>query len=243
MGGSQMKPGGSDQNEAPRSVEDLNAATPTVPLEQQLPNYGKKRAQPPVSTSAPVTAPTSSNANQAADQTAQASNVSAAPTVVAAPQANNAAATANDTRPQVFNDPRLSKAVVPAEGSIATQQAFNTAQVAANSELAAQQPSVYSADEQELISGKGGFTVQLMATVQKAKLDDFVKVNHLQTLVKVYTAQRNGETWYLAVYGDFKTAGEAQQAIQRLPHAMRELNPWVKSMRLVQTEIKTHKVI
>lgn len=244
MGGSQMSPGGSDQNEAPRSVEELNAATPTVPLEQQLPNYGKKRTQPV----APAATPTSGDAGRIANQPAQAANVNAAPAVAAAPQANNAApvvapVTAQvDKRPQVFNDPRLSKSAPPAEGAVATQQAFNSAQIAANSGIAAQQPTVYSADEQQLISGKG-FTVQLMATVQKPKLDAFIQQNHLQDLVKVYTAQRNGETWYLAVYGDFKTADAAQQAIQRLPHAMRELNPWVKSMRLVQTEIKTNKVI
>lgn len=242
MGNSQMAPGGTDQNQAPRSVEELNAATPTVPLEQQLPNYGKKRQTP-----ASVTPQTSSDAGRLMNQPVQAAtSVNSAPTAAAVSQANNSTVVAApqeaNNRPQAINDPRLAKNAAP-EGVVASQQAFNDAQTSANSQVAAQQVTAYSGDEQELSSFKGGYTVQLMATVQKTKLDDFVKQNHLQNLVKVYTAQRNGETWYLAVYGDYKTADAAQQAIQRLPHAMRELNPWVKSMRLVQTEIKTQKLI
>lgn len=230
MGDSQMAPStpGANQNEAPRTVEELNAATPSVPLEQQLPNYGKKRVQP--SSSSIPAAPTS-DAGKMGNQPLEANNTVAAPT---------AALKASDT-PKAVYDPRLAKGAAP-EVATGTQQAFSDAQSAANSTVAAAQPSVYSADEQQLINGKG-FTVQLMATVQKNKLDDFIAQNNLQNLVKVYTAQRNGETWYLAVYGDFKTADAAQKAIQRLPHAMRELNPWVKSLRLVQTEIRTHKLI
>jgi DamX protein len=41
---------------------------------------------------------------------------------------------------------------------------------------------------------------------------------------------RDGETWYVVVYGSYRDRTKAKAAISGLPVALRELKPWVRQV-------------
>ncbi|MGL4769597.1 MAG: SPOR domain-containing protein, partial [Plesiomonas shigelloides] len=56
--------------------------------------------------------------------------------------------------------------------------------------------------------------------------------------LRVYETRRNGRAWYVVIMGNYPTVAQAKQAINTLPTAMKADQPWVKSYRQVQTELK-----
>lgn len=88
-----------------------------------------------------------------------------------------------------------------------------------------------------------GYTIQLMASNQLKKVEDFITTHHLQGKVDYFAASYHGSNWYLLTYGQYPSVAAAKEAVSQLPHELQALKPWVKSMRLVQKEKRLHQVV
>ncbi len=224
MGGADMRSTAEPKYTESKSVEEMNSATPDASINKHLPRIGVQRqVQPAVESLKPATSSPQSNAQQAL------------------PQAQHKVS--HHTSPQ---DPRLAKGAQPQSpfaAQEAVQQIASQHGVTAPGVVAAADNHSYSADEMALMHDQGGYTIQLMAAEQKSQVDHFIERHHLQGLVKVYEAKRNGKTWHMVVYGDYPTSQAAHASVKRLPKGLRHVKPWVKSVRLVQTEIRLRKII
>lgn len=97
--------------------------------------------------------------------------------------------------------------------------------------------------QQALMRVQGNYTLQLMASADIKAVQSFVRRHRLQGKVKYYHASYHGNTWYMLLYGTYATVTQARAAKQQLPSAVRSLQPWVKSLRLVKKEIRLGRII
>ncbi len=104
------------------------------------------------------------------------------------------------------------------------------------------QTSELNQAEKELLSTRSQYTLQLMASVDLASVESFVREHHLQGKAHFYQAAHNGSTWYMLLYGSYASREEAHAAIGHLPTSVQSLHPWVKSFRLVKEEIRQRRV-
>jgi DamX protein len=74
------------------------------------------------------------------------------------------------------------------------------------------------------------YTIQLLGASHEAEASSFIKTHSLQGKAVYYHTQRNGGSWYVVVYGLYKSRAEAQQALQQLPEELRGTGAWVNSM-------------
>lgn len=99
-----------------------------------------------------------------------------------------------------------------------------------------------SAAERQLM-GEGGYTVQLMASVNLRALHSFAQRHRLQSRVKYYHAIYHGKQWYMLVYGSYPSRRAAKTAIRQLPSSIQAMHPWIKSLTTVKKEIVLRRVI
>ncbi|WP_202215203.1 SPOR domain-containing protein, partial [Klebsiella pneumoniae] len=55
---------------------------------------------------------------------------------------------------------------------------------------------------------------------------------------QVYETTRNGKSWYVLVYGNFPTVGDAKREVERLPAEIQGKKPWVRKMQQVHQDMK-----
>lgn len=88
-----------------------------------------------------------------------------------------------------------------------------------------------------------GFTLQLMGNHNERVIKNFIASHHLQNKATYYYSSFQHSKWYMLVYGQYKTVGEAHAAIATLPPELRHLQPWIKPIRDVKAEIKTRHLV
>jgi len=99
-------------------------------------------------------------------------------------------------------------------------------------------------DNAKLASEKSNdYTMQLMASNKLSDVKAFIAQNNLGGAAHYYETQLDGKPWYMLTYGDYRTAGQAQMAMQQLPSAVQDHHPWVKSLAIVQKEVREQKVL
>lgn len=69
---------------------------------------------------------------------------------------------------------------------------------------------------------------ELYRTARKHKLTNYL----------VYETERHGQRWYVLVSGEYPTLTAANKALKALPAELRRNGPWVRSLQLVQKEMK-----
>lgn len=81
------------------------------------------------------------------------------------------------------------------------------------------------------------YTLQLFATVNEARVEDFVAQHALQGAAAYYrTREEDGDLYHL-VFGDHPSRTQAETAVHLLPESMREMTPWVRPFRAIQTQL------
>ncbi|MBL4759524.1 MAG: SPOR domain-containing protein [Mariprofundaceae bacterium] len=88
-----------------------------------------------------------------------------------------------------------------------------------------------------------GYTLQLMGNHHEGVVTQFIQKHHIQGKAKYYYSSFHKGKWYMLVYGQYKTVGEAHAAIAKLPHDLRRMQPWIKPNRDVKAEIKTRHLV
>jgi septal ring-binding cell division protein DamX len=88
-----------------------------------------------------------------------------------------------------------------------------------------------------------GYTMQLMASNKLSDVKAFIAQNNLGSAAHYYETKMNGKPWYMLTYGDYRTETQAQMALQEMSSRIQSNHPWVKSLAIVQKEVRNQKVI
>ena len=81
------------------------------------------------------------------------------------------------------------------------------------------------------------YTLQLVAGSSRDTVQAFVGQHRLTGLAAVYQTTREGQPWYVLVYGVFDDQRQAQAAVANLPPEVQKMKPWARSFASVQTDI------
>lgn len=81
----------------------------------------------------------------------------------------------------------------------------------------------------ETTAASTGYTIQLLNSSSKQKIENYIKQNNLQGKATYVQNKNNGKTSYTLTYGNYKTRTEAQAAVAKLPAKVRTQKPWVKA--------------
>lgn len=81
------------------------------------------------------------------------------------------------------------------------------------------------------------YTLQLSGASRQDTLEAFAKKN-LNRNYAIYKTQRNGNPWYVLIYGNYRNISEAKQAVSSLPAPVQAKQPWVRPMKHVHQDLK-----
>jgi septal ring-binding cell division protein DamX len=99
--------------------------------------------------------------------------------------------------------------------------------------------TVYTETEKRLLAiPKNHYTIQLVGANSNKNIQNFIKMHSLQGKAAYYQTYNNGKSWYVIVYGDYKTKAEAQAALKKLPAAVQAQHPWPRIYATVHTAIQ-----
>lgn len=85
------------------------------------------------------------------------------------------------------------------------------------------------------------FTIQLTGSYRKRSIENFA--NSYQHLFKdklsYYKRSHNGNDWFVLVYGNYSSFGEANQVLKSLPEPLQTNNPWIRKNAVIQKSISS----
>lgn len=98
-------------------------------------------------------------------------------------------------------------------------------------------------DDKKLLSlPSSGYSLQLGAFKSEADLKAFIhKYKASLPSVYHYLSVRHGVKWHIVTYNSYPTSKSAKADVANLPPAIKALQPWPKSIKQIQTEIKNRK--
>lgn len=118
-----------------------------------------------------------------------------------------------------------------------TQQA---SEPAATTQAPAAQPERTPFDKTQrwLERNPNRYTLQLLGTHNQDTVQDFIRDQGSLDAFSYFQAQHNGRDWYVVVYGEYRNRSEAIAAVENLPGDLASLNPWARSVRGIQQDIR-----
>lgn len=82
------------------------------------------------------------------------------------------------------------------------------------------------------------YTLQLLGTYNQGTVRDFIRDQGSIDAFGYFKSKHNGRDWFVVVYGSYRNRSEAIAAAENLPRDIRDLNPWARSARGIQDDIK-----
>ncbi len=82
------------------------------------------------------------------------------------------------------------------------------------------------------------FTFQLMGAWQQSEVYAFVRKYALSGPVAIYTRWRDGQPWYVLIYGDYPDKTQAKQARKKWPAPRSTLPVWLRRLDSIQQQIR-----
>ncbi|MBR7889972.1 AAA family ATPase [Marinomonas sp. A79] len=82
------------------------------------------------------------------------------------------------------------------------------------------------------------YTLQLLGTYNQGTVKDFIRDQGSIETFGYFKSKHNGQDWFVVVYGSYRNRSEAIAAAETLPRDIRDLNPWARSARGIQDDIK-----
>jgi DamX protein len=76
----------------------------------------------------------------------------------------------------------------------------------------------------------GRYTIQLLASHNKATLQNFIVKNALTSKAKIRQMNKEGQLWYILTLGEFPQREHAGQAVLHLPKGIGQLKPWIRAL-------------
>jgi len=82
------------------------------------------------------------------------------------------------------------------------------------------------------------YTVQVMSSINKSDIVNFLKVHPLEGAVAFRVSQLDGTTWYSIVNGVYPEYQQALTAAAELPDAVKPLKPWVRNFSQLKKTVQ-----
>ncbi|KTD38091.1 SPOR domain-containing protein [Legionella oakridgensis] len=86
----------------------------------------------------------------------------------------------------------------------------------------------------KLASMQDHYTIQLLASHSRAKLEHFAQLYHIKNQSRILRAKKPDGVWYVLTFGDYHQRDAARQAIMQLPQGLAKFKPWVRSFSELQ---------
>jgi DamX protein len=160
-------------------------------------------------------------------QAAPAENAAAPP-----PAAPDAPAPSQATAPVVIPEARGEPRLVPK----ATPEVKSATVVAAAKPAPVRAAAPARGLEWIRSESRTRWTLQLFGTSNRQMWQRYVD-EHPGEHLAGFETRREGEPWYVVVYGSYATQADAEAAGERLPAALGRLQPWVRSFGAIQDSI------
>lgn len=81
------------------------------------------------------------------------------------------------------------------------------------------------------------YTLQLAAGTNKGAIESFITQYDLENKAVYFHRKRNGQDWYILLYGSFDGYSKAQKAISSLPSGVQKAKPWTRSFSAIHAEL------
>ena len=82
------------------------------------------------------------------------------------------------------------------------------------------------------------YTLQLLGTHSIGAVQDFIREQGSIDAFGYFKSKHNDKEWFVVVYGSYRNRSEAIGAAENLPKDIRDLNPWARSARGIQDDIR-----
>ena len=103
-------------------------------------------------------------------------------------------------------------------------------------------PVPMSEGESYLLSQSAdSYVLQLLAVASRSSAEKFVLQHSSRQRLYIYTAQRAGREMQIVVSAAYRSLGEAQIGLQRLPAELKKIGPWPRQIGGIQTEIHQYR--
>ena len=81
------------------------------------------------------------------------------------------------------------------------------------------------------------YTLQLTAGKNKKAIESYITRHKLQGKAAYFHHLRDGQDWYILIYGRFSGYSKAKQGIKQLPNAIQKTRPWARSFGAIHSEL------
>jgi septal ring-binding cell division protein DamX/type II secretory pathway predicted ATPase ExeA len=89
-----------------------------------------------------------------------------------------------------------------------------------------------------LLQDPGLYTIQMTASRERDSVEDFLRTNQLPAPNSIFSFERDGVVWHALSHGLFNSIEEARQAVERMPQPALRDQPWIRSIRRVQSILR-----
>lgn len=102
-----------------------------------------------------------------------------------------------------------------------------------------QQPN--DVEQALLASSPDSYTLQLLGSHSEDNVKEFIASNPAADELSYFESRHQGRPWFVVVHGSYFDRSAAREAIDRLPPALRELQPWARSLSDIQSDIRGNR--
>jgi polysaccharide biosynthesis transport protein len=81
------------------------------------------------------------------------------------------------------------------------------------------------------------YTIQLMGSSNMDEVNYFINLHNLNGDIAVYHKKHNGKDWFSIIYGIYPSYQAAKDISSKLPYAILNSSPWVRSIKTIQQQI------
>lgn len=96
-----------------------------------------------------------------------------------------------------------------------------------------------SAYEQQLLNfAVGSYTVQILGSHSEANVREFIAGKSLPEPHGYYETRLQNKPWFVVVAGNYRDRATASAMIEKLPIALRDIQPWIRAVGDIQRDIR-----
>jgi septal ring-binding cell division protein DamX len=81
------------------------------------------------------------------------------------------------------------------------------------------------------------FTVQLIGASERQSVANYAAEHELDGATHIIETRRQGEPWFILLYGNHEDRAAANKSIEQLPADVRSLGPWTRSFSSIEKSI------
>jgi DamX protein len=159
------------------------------------------------------------------------------PAINLSQQQTNAAESTPSVAPTIETAPIRAEAPMLAEAPVQQETAAEPAPVAEQAK-AVEPNDRFNKTQWWLSQNPNRYTLQLLGTHNQQTVKDFIRDQGGIDTFGYFQAAHNGRPWFVVVYGLYRNRSEAIAGAESLPSDLRALNPWARSARGIQEDIR-----